>query len=71
MVCMVNRKPTSNTYTDALIEDTPPGSLAAMRLGCTCPIIDNARGKGLGGDGWRFGWVISEDCPIHGAKNND
>ena len=71
MEIMVNEKPTSNAHTDASIESTPPGSLAAMRLGCTCPMMDNMRGKGLGGDGRRFGWVINEDCPLHGTKNND
>lgn len=71
MEIMVNEKPTSNAHTDASIESTPPGSLAAMRLGCTCPILDNMCGKGLGGDGRRFGWVINDDCPLHGTKNND
>lgn len=71
MEIMVNGKSAGSACTDASIESTPLGSLAAMRLGCTCPIIDNARGKGLGGDGWRFGWVINDDCPLHGTKNND
>lgn len=49
--------------------ETPlPGSDAAVALGCTCPVIDNAHGAGRGGDGPRFGWVISLDCPLHGGK---
>ena len=28
----------------------PPGSDDARREGCTCPVIDNARGKGAGVD---------------------
>lgn len=31
--------------------DTPnPGSDAAIKQGCTCPVYDNARGKGIGGN---------------------
>lgn len=42
-------------------------------MSCVCPRIDNGRGKGiLGGavttlDGRPCYW-ISEDCPLHGAK---
>lgn len=35
-------------------------------MGCTCPVMDNGRGKGWLGDGERFGWVVNEDCPLHG-----
>lgn len=38
-----------------------PGSDAAIAKGCTCPILDNARGKGdLGGNFW-----ISGSCKLH------
>lgn len=41
----------------------PPGSDAAIRAGCTCPVLDNAHGAGIGGGLW---WIDSE-CPLHGA----
>ena len=38
----------------------PPGSPAAVRAGCTCPVLDNQdMPKGLR---WQ-----SDDCPLHGA----
>lgn len=44
--------------------DVPaPGSDAALQLGCTCPVLDNAHGKRADGLFW-----ISEDCPLHGHK---
>ena len=43
-----------------------PGSPEAVAKGCTCPVMDNGRGKGWLGDGERFGWVVNEDCPLHG-----
>jgi hypothetical protein len=40
-----------------------PGTLAAQKAGCLCPVIDNAYGKGyLGMDGV---YVYNEECPIH------
>ena len=39
-----------------------PGSDEAIAQGCTCPVLDNAHGQGLG-DG--LFWV-NQDCPIHG-----
>ena len=41
-----------------------PGSPAAVTNGCTCPVMDNARGAGIGGGHF---W-IHQGCPIH---NND
>lgn len=47
-----------------------PGSPAARELGCRCPILDNAHGKGyLGGMTDSEGnliFVISAVCPLHG-----
>lgn len=44
--------------------DTPaPGSDAAVRQGCRCPVMDNCRGKGYMGQAGEY--VISESCPIH------
>jgi len=38
-----------------------PGSPAAQKHGCTCPVLDNCHGKGRG-DGLFY---ISADCPLH------
>jgi hypothetical protein len=43
-----------------------PGSDAAQKKGCLCPILDNAHGKGVCVDGKTF-WM-QEDCPLHGTK---
>lgn len=44
-----------------------PGSNEAVEKGCTCPVLDNAHGKGARGDPDLF-W-INKDCPIHGIPN--
>jgi len=49
-------------------EDYLPGSDAAMDAGCTCPCMDNARGKGRGGSGEEFGWFTTENCEMHGHR---
>lgn len=42
-----------------------PGSKSAINKGCTCPVLDNARGRGIPTvDGQRVFW-ISADCPLH------
>lgn len=39
-----------------------PGSDEAVALGCTCPVLDNGRGKGRAdGNFW-----VNGDCPLHG-----
>lgn len=44
-----------------------PGSDAAIRGGCRCPVLDNARGRGwLGASGL---YVFRLDCPLHFPKN--
>ena len=48
-----------------------PGTKEAETLGCSCPIHDNHRGKGWGGDGEKYGWVVNEDCPLHAGKDAD
>ena len=45
-----------------------PGSDKAVKEGCTCAVLDNARGKGIDGKGKLF-W-INGDCPIHGGVAN-
>jgi hypothetical protein len=50
------------------MENPTPGSEEAIRLGCTCAVIDNHYGKGfLMSDGEAHFW-ISSDCPLHGAN---
>lgn len=46
-----------------------PGSDEAIKLGCKCPVLDNARGRGyMGGvknaDG-STAFVYSAACPLH------
>lgn len=54
--------------TESDIQTKPyPGSKQALAQGCLCPVMDNAQGKGCGGDGHQFGWYVSGDCPIHGS----
>ena len=51
-------------------EATPaPGSDEARAIGCTCPVHDNARGKGVWTDttGRPLYWFAS-DCPVHCAR---
>lgn len=44
----------------------PPGSAASLALGCTCPVIDNAHGRGYMGRPGMF--VYSAGCPVHGSQ---
>lgn len=45
-----------------------PGSEQALTEGCTCAVLDNARGKGWFGDGEKYGWWITTSCPLHGER---
>lgn len=48
-----------------------PGSFEAKAQGCTCPTMDNNRGKwppfppGTAWGGTEGGWFIVEGCPVH------
>jgi hypothetical protein len=42
-----------------------PGSDAALAQGCTCPVMDNAHGKGFMGQAGAF--VTRGNCPLHGG----
>jgi hypothetical protein len=49
-----------------------PGSDEALDLGCTCPVLDNAHGKGAQGtwdkpEGEKLFW-ITWGCPLHAPK---
>lgn len=43
-----------------------PGSSEALAIGCTCPVLDNARGNGYMGVPGVF--VYSFNCPVHNEK---
>lgn len=44
--------------------DTPnPGSDEAVALGCTCPVLDNGRGKGYMGQPGIYVYTVG--CPVH------
>lgn len=51
-----------------MTDDTPPppGSDAAIQQGCTCPIMDNAHGRGYMGVPGIY--VYSGACPLHALK---
>jgi hypothetical protein len=51
-----------------MVKKVNPGSKEARKSGCTCPVIDNAYGKGVFCDGEKNGWWINGNCPIHGQK---
>ena len=47
-----------------------PGSDEAVAAGCTCPVMDNARGRGIpittDEGGIEIAFWMSGDCPLHG-----
>lgn len=43
-----------------------PGSKEALALGCACSVLDNCRGRGIFGEGEKFGWIMNGNCPLHG-----
>ena len=47
----------------------PPGSDEAIKAGCTCPVLDNAHGKGYYGNHDVF--VYTEGCPLHWNLENE
>lgn len=57
-------------------KDVPnPGSDEAIELGCICPVIENARGKGAygtwdGPDEEKLFWFDNR-CPLHGDCNKE
>jgi len=55
------------------MNDIPnPGSDEAIELGCFCPVLDNAHGRGAwysGGEDAVF-WT-NPKCPLHGIQGED
>lgn len=52
---------------DKSLCDTPnPGSDDAVAAGCTCPVMDNGRGRGYMGVAGLF-WY-SATCPVHAKR---
>lgn len=48
------------------MSDKPdPGSPEALLAGCTCPVMDNNNGNGMGEE--REIYTVDALCPIHGA----
>jgi hypothetical protein len=49
-----------------------PGSSEAVEQGCSCPVMDNRRGKGIpasgNGESWTAFWINAE-CPMHGHQS--
>lgn len=47
-----------------------PGSEEAVKMGCTCPVIDNHHGQGIPVSGKngevQFVFWSNADCPLHG-----
>ena len=58
------------TKREQMTEVNPPdpGSVDALDIGCTCPVLDNHYGKSLG-DPPLF-W-INGSCPIHALVSED
>ncbi len=43
-------------------DSVPPASKEAIKLGCTCPVLDNSRGQGY----MKLGMYWANDsCPVH------
>ena len=56
------------TATDEGLSDPPnPGSQEAQDMGCSCPVIDNANGRGY--MGMKDVFVYQHDCLIHSADD--
>ncbi len=57
---------------DAPTPDPSPGSDAARELGCRCPVLDNAHGRGAwGSSGDDAVFWINGDCPMHGWDEDE
>lgn len=48
---------------------TNPGSDRAVERGCTCPVLDNGRGRGYMGQSGIF--VFNAGCPLHDVEESE
>lgn len=48
-----------------------PGSHAAMKLGCTCNMLDNQFGYGNDTSGYTQQWAIADDCVMHNELSHE
>jgi hypothetical protein len=46
-----------------------PGSREAIYLGCRCPVLDNAHGRGFPWGGNDPSFWINGECPLHGGRS--
>ena len=62
--------PGTENFDMSNFNSTPnPGSPEAVSAGCTCPVMDNAHGKGFMFCG-QLAFYMAGDCPLHGDKKN-
>ncbi len=62
--------PTKRRKPMSIVDEIPfPGSDEALLQGCTCPVMDNAHGKGWFSYGERQFW-IAQDCPLHNPETS-
>lgn len=60
-------KPRSKSEAARRQSQLPPGSDKAIKVGCECPILDNAHGRGAwGSEGKDAIFWTSGNCPVHG-----
>lgn len=56
------------------MKDPNPGSPEAVKLGCKCPVLDNANGRGVplrnGKGGTITSFWINGECQLHGTTSN-
>ena len=50
-------------------DELPPGSDEAIKAGCSCPVLDNAHGRGYMGVAGTY--VYSCGCPLHWPAAED
>jgi hypothetical protein len=55
-------------YLMLVLRNLNPGSKMAIRIGCTCPVIDNHYGLGFNYGSSENLFVYNSECPIHGVS---
>jgi len=63
---MPNPTPDERRASDPVQANVPkPGSDEARSEGCFCARMDNNYGRGRWDDGEKYGWYVTEGCPVH------